>query len=167
MMKSALLSSVKLTAIVVACALMGSATAQTLPKEGNFDVTGCSSSVANVISFSPNHTASSWELTGSNLSNPPGGLLDKLSFRCVGMNWRQGEKTFASYVCEGVVPEGSKLLSYWRAEDGKVTRLANIGTGMFEGIELTTNVEPLGPFPQIKPGTSQNCSRNTGTYKLK
>lgn len=26
---------------------------------------------------------------------------------------------------------------------------------------------PAGPFPTIKPGTFQNCNRQTGTYKMK
>jgi hypothetical protein len=31
----------------------------------------------------------------------------------------------------------------------------------------TTAVQLMGPFPVIKPGTFQNCNRQTGTYKLK
>jgi hypothetical protein len=34
--------------------------------------------------FSKTHTASSYEMTGVNRSNPPGGLFDKLAFRSLG-----------------------------------------------------------------------------------
>jgi hypothetical protein len=63
-----------------------SAFAAELPKEGSYDYTACWSGVNNVITFSKTHTASSYEMTGSNRSNPPGGMFDKTTFRCVGMN---------------------------------------------------------------------------------
>ena len=63
-----------------------SAFAAELPKEGSYDYTACWSGVNNVITFSKTHTASSNELTGNIRSNPPGGMFDKNSFRCVGMN---------------------------------------------------------------------------------
>jgi len=49
-----------------------SAFAGELPKEGGFDYTSCWSGVNNVITFSKTHTASSFELTGTTRSNPPG-----------------------------------------------------------------------------------------------
>ena len=41
------------------------------------------------------------------------------------------------------------------------------GTGKYEGLVRTASVQTLGPFPAIKPGTFQNCNRQTETYKLK
>src|SRR6267142_5330309 len=63
-----------------------SAFAAELPKEGSYDYTSCWSGVNNVITFSKTHTASSFEMTGASRSNPPGGIFDKNTFRCVGMN---------------------------------------------------------------------------------
>ena len=63
-----------------------SAFAAELPKEGSYDHTACWSGANNVITFSKTHTASSYEMTGSIRSNPPGGMFDKHTFRCVGMN---------------------------------------------------------------------------------
>ena len=51
--------------------------------------------------FSKTHTASSYEMTGVNRSNPPGGLFDKLAFRCVGMNASLDGKVSGTTVCEG------------------------------------------------------------------
>ena len=41
------------------------ALAAELPKEGNYDYTSCQTSVNNVISFSKDHTAYGFELTGT------------------------------------------------------------------------------------------------------
>ena len=47
-----------------------SAFAAEVPKEGSYDYTSCWSGVNNVITFSKTHTASSFEMTGTNRSNP-------------------------------------------------------------------------------------------------
>ena len=145
-----------------------SALAGELPKEGNYDFTSCSSSVSNVITFSKTYTGSSYELTGTNRSNPPGGLFDKTTYRCVGMNTSLDAKVTASILCEAIDVDGDKYLSKVSTADGKSTRTIVAGTGKYEGIVTTqTAFEPLGPFPTIKEGTSQGCNRQTGTYKLK
>ena len=69
-----------------------SAFAAELPKEGSYDHTACWSGANNVITFSKTHTASSYEMIGSIRSNPPDGMFDKHSFRCVGMNASLGGK---------------------------------------------------------------------------
>jgi hypothetical protein len=60
------------------------AKAAELPKEGKFDVTTCYTVATNDITFSKTHSASTHELIGTSLSNPPGGMFDQQSFRCVG-----------------------------------------------------------------------------------
>ena len=140
-----------------------------LPKEGNYDYTACQTSVNNVISFSKEHTASSYELTGSINSNPPGGIFDKNSFRCVGTNSSLGGKTTGMTVCEAIDADGDKRLTYYSLmADGKVTREAVTGTGKYDGMVVSGNkYEAIGPFPTIKNGTTQTCNRQTGTYKIK
>jgi len=145
-----------------------SAFAAELPKEGSYDFTSCFSGVANVITFSKTHTASSYEITGTNRSNPPGGLFDKSTFRCVGMNASLDGKVTGSSVCEAIDVDGDKRLAYFSTSDGKTTRTNVAGTGKYEGMIATgTSFEPLGPFPAIKAGTVQDCNHQTGTYKLK
>ena len=145
-----------------------SAFAAEVPKEGSYDYTSCWSGVNNVITFSKTHTASSFEMTGTNRSNPPGGIFDKNTFRCVGMNASLDGKETASFVCEAIDVDGDKYLSKVSAGDGKTTRTIVAGTGKYEGIVTTqTAFEQLGPFPAIKDGTSQSCNHQTGTYKLK
>jgi hypothetical protein len=138
------------------------------PKEGNFDFTACWSGVSSTITFSKTHTASSLEQTGAIRSNIPGGIFDKETFRCVGMNASLGGKNTGSTVCEATDSDGNKrLTSFSQGSDGKVTREFVVGTGKYEGMITSGTVEPLGPFPVIKEGTFQNCNRQTGTYKLK
>jgi hypothetical protein len=147
----------------------GSLNAADLPKEGKYDFTACWSGVGNLVAFSKTHTANSFEMTGSTRSNPPGGMFDKNSFRCVGASATYEKRTTLISVCEAVDVDGDKRLTHFTvAEDGKITRRTVLGTGKYEGlIDENAAVQPLGPFPTIKPGTFQNCNRQTGTYKLK
>jgi hypothetical protein len=144
-----------------------SAFAAELPKEGNFDFTACWSGTSNTISFSKTHTARSYEQTGSIRSNPPGGMFDKETFRCVGMGASLGGKITGSTVCEATDGDGNKRLSHFSTADGKVTRETVAGTGKYDGMAMSATVEPLGPFPAVKEGTFQDCNHQTGTYKLK
>ena len=139
-----------------------------LPKEGNYDYTSCWAGVNNVISFSKDHNASSYEMTGVTRSNPSGGLFDKNSFRCVGTNSSMGERRSGIAVCEAIDADGDKRLTYFSVmPDGKITRETVTGTGKYDGMVASGKVEPLGPFPTVKAGSFQDCNRQIGTYKLK
>jgi hypothetical protein len=152
------------TALIVA----GSAVAQTLPKEGSYDFTSCWSGVISTIAFSKTHFAYTYEHTGSTRSNPPGGMFDKNTFRCVGLNDSLDGKRSGHTVCEAIDRDGDKRLTQFSmASDGKITRETVAGTGKYEGIVESGSATPLGPFPTIKTGTYQDCNRQTGTYKLK
>jgi hypothetical protein len=71
-------------------------------------------------------------------------------------------------VCEAIDRDGDKRLTQFvTGPDGKLDRQFIAGTGKYEGMTETSSVQPLGPFPTIKPGTFQNCNRQTGTYKMK
>ena len=145
-----------------------SAFAAELPKEGSYDFISCWSGVANTITFSKTLSASSWENTGTLRSDPPGGLFDMNTFRCVGMTASFDGKITNTRVCESIDADGDKRLT--REEltaDGKDTQTRVAGTGKYEGFVTTRTVEQLGSFPAIKDGTFQGCNRATGTYKLK
>jgi hypothetical protein len=167
-MKSSLKRQFASAGLVAAFTISGAATAQTFPKEGSFDFTACWSGVSNLIAFSKTHSAFSYEMTGSSRSNPPGGVFDKNTFRCVGMNASFDGKNTGSVTCEAIDPEGDKRLTYFSiSSDGKITREQVAGTGKYEGGATTGTVQPLGPFPVIKAGMFQDCNHQKGTYKLK
>lgn len=145
----------------------GMAAAQGVAKEGNYDFTSCWSGANNVVAFSKTHSAFSYEMTGTTRSNPPGGMFDKTAFRCVGMNYSFDGKVAGTAVCEAMDKDGDKSLTHFAVEGMKATRTQVSGTGKYEGMVSSGTTEPLGPFPAIKPGTFQNCNRQTGTYKMK
>jgi len=154
-------------AVFVAATAVGSAVAADIPKEGTYDFTSCWSGVSSVIAFSKTHSAISYEFTGASRSNPPGGLGHKNTFRCVGVNYSFGGKAGGTTVCEAVDPEGDKRLTYFFFQGVNVVREQIAGTGKYDGMTMSGAVQPLGPFPVIKPGTFQDCNDQTGTYKLK
>lgn len=154
--------------LVAALTAAGAAVAQTLPKEGSYDYTACWSGTNNVMDFSKTHTANTYEMSGTILSNPAGGLLDRATYRCLGIQTSFDGKQGGGNVCEAIDRDGDKRLSRFSlASDGKVTREVVTGTGKYEGMVENSKVSPLGPFPVVKAGTFQGCNHQTGTYKLK
>jgi len=148
--------------------MSGIASANNFPKEGNFDFTSCWSGVNTELSFSRGYSGTTYEMTGTQLSNPPGGIFDKNTFRCVGMNTMINGKLSSSNICEAVDADGHKRLTqFYFKPDGTVVREMVAGTGKYEGMTMTTTVTTLGTFNPIKSGTFQGCNRQTGTYKMK
>jgi hypothetical protein len=108
------------------------------------------------------------EQRGSTLSVPPGGMLDKGVFHCLGL-WTvfTGKNVYSNY-CELVFAGGDKILAtFTPGPDGTSIRDTVVGTGKYEGLALSGKVMQLGPYPVVKPGAFQNCNRQTGTYKIK
>ena len=162
------MNHIKLLVATAALAVTGAMGAVNLPKEGSFDYTACWSGNSSDIAFSNSQGASSFEMTGMILSNPPGGPFDKNTFRCVGMNTMINDKAGGGNVCEAVDADGDKrYVQFFIGADGSVTRQVVSGTGKYAGMVMNTTVTTLGPFPGIKAGTFQSCNRQTGTYKLK
>jgi hypothetical protein len=156
------------TALLAAFTVAGSAVAQTLPKEGSYDFTSCYSDTATTVSFGKDHSSLVYERTGMNTSNPPRGYMDKSTFRCVGMTSSFGGKNSGSSTCESIDKDGHKKLTYFSLDrDGTIVKEVVLGTGKYEGATEKGSTTTMGPYPTIKLGTSQNCVRQTGTYKLK
>jgi FlaG/FlaF family flagellin (archaellin) len=159
--------TVTLSATAATCIFGFTALAADLPKEGSYDYTSCYSGSLNPMSFSKTHSARTLEITGTIQSNPPGGLFDKVAYRCISLGYSAEGKTTATSVCEGVDKDGDKYLTHIVYDGATETRRIVDGTGKYEGMTATGTVESLGPFGALKPGTIQNCTRGKGTYKLK
>lgn len=154
--------------VLLAAGVAGIAAAQGYPKEGNYDFSSCWSGVSNMIAFDKTHVAYSFEMSGTTQTNPPGGAFDKLAFRCVGLNYVfAGKPLSGTTVCEAIDAQGDKSLTHFKTEGPAGTRVAITGTGKYEGMVSTGTTAPVGVFPTIKPGTFQNCNRQTGSYKMK
>ncbi len=155
-----------LAMLIVLGAAMGSAMGADLPKQGSFDFTACWSGTSSPIALSKTHTAFSYEITGTSRSAAPGGLFDNNTFHCVGVNASFDGSVRALTVCQSVDQEGDRWLREYSTVNGK-TRIREAGTGKYDGILTVADVEPLGPFPAVKPGTFQQCNHQYGTYKMK
>ncbi len=152
----------------VAAACATGASAADLPKEGSYDHTPCFTRTSTRIDFSPTHFAYTHEDVGTSASNPPGGLFDKESVRCVGMTANFEGKRSGATVCEGVAPKGDKRLTrFWYDDRGEYQREAVVGTGQYEGLVTTGSIKSVGQTQRIRPGVTQFCNQGTGTYKLK
>jgi hypothetical protein len=126
--------------IIVAVGLtlpaFGQAAAAELPKEGKYDFSDCSVATAlHGIEFSKTNGASSYEFVGTNRSNPPGGMFDMTSFRCVGLDTTIDAKQSATGVCEVIDKDGDKVLVRYDTDaQGRINESAIAGTGKYEGI---------------------------------
>ena len=82
---------------------------------------------------------------------------------------RDDGKTIAGRTaCMAIDADGDKRVAIFTNENGKETRHDVMGTGKYEGMEITDPVvENLGLLPVVKEGTTQACNHQTGTYKLK
>ena len=157
-----------LLALTAALASTGLSLAADLPKEGSYDYTTCFTRNTTRIEYSKTHFAYSHEDTGTSVSNPPGGLFDNETVRCVGMTASFDSKNWGSTVCIGVATNGDKRLTrFWYDSDGKYLREAVNGTGQYDGMETTGSVKRVGQTEQVTPGTTKYCNQATGTYKLK
>lgn len=159
---------VMVAASMVALAWPAAITAQSPAKEGRFDFVACWSGTSNAMPFSKTHSAYTMEFTGMTRSNIADSPFDNNSFRCIGVGGNLGGSATMTVYCESVDRDGDKRLAVYHTDaGGKTSRETVAGTGKFEGITSTIDVVPLGPFPVVKPGTFQNCNRQSGTYRMK
>jgi len=138
-----------------------------LPKEGSYDFMSCFTGSSNTMEFSKSHSANTSEIRGTSLSSPPGGLFDKVAFRCISMNYSGDGKPSGMTLCEGVDKDGDKYLSHLVLDGSQTTRKVVAGTGKYEGMTASGTAVSVGPFGATAPGQIQSCTHQTGTYKLK
>ena len=144
---------------------IGAAAGQGMPNEWPIDISTCWSGVSNTVAFSKTHAAQSFELTGTTQSTTRGGAFDGRTFHCVGMVNLIDGKSPGAFTCESVDRDGDKYFTQYTGEGAKYTGTVLAGTGKYDRMAATFISESTGPFPAVTPGTFQNCSHQTGTYK--
>jgi hypothetical protein len=161
--------------VIIAAIFVMPAKAAELPKEGKVDVTTCYTVTTNDITFSKTHTATTYEIIGVNTSNPPDGMFDQTSLRCLGLNSIIDGKFSATTYCESIDTDGDKIFT--RSTLGSIEgvgqddthvgqAVALTGTGKYEGLVRTGTMENY-LIRSAKPGLIQRCGRGTYTYRLK
>jgi hypothetical protein len=118
------------------------------------------------MDFSPTQHGNTLEIRGTILTNPPGGLWDKVAFRCVAMNYTAEGKRSGMTLCEGVDKDGDKYLSHLVVDGAQQTRRVVAGTGKYAGMTASGTAVPLGPFGKPVAGLEHNCTHQKGTYTL-
>lgn len=146
---------------------VGGASAASLPKEGRYDYTACNTGERKRIDFSKTHWAYSFEQTGTVLSNPPGGMFDRSTSRCVGLQTSFDGKVSGNTVCESIDTDGDRRLTVYTRDGDRYVREQIVGTGKYDGMISSGTVDSLPAFAEIKPGIYQNCNHQTGTYTSK
>jgi hypothetical protein len=137
-----------------------------LPQEGKYDVMSCWSGTQTLIELSKSASVQTSDVVGTNRAATPGTLLDMTTFRCIGSGMTVNGKYTGQDVCEAIDRDGDKIITRFVGEDGKESIAMAIGTGKYEGITRKGQTEPVGTFPQVKPGGVQGCNHTTGTYAL-
>src|SRR5262245_57226050 len=106
-----------------------------MPKEGTFDYIGRFSGTSNTSKFSDTRSLVSFEQTGMIQSVVPGGLFDKETFHCIGVEIMvDGKVTNGTTLCEATDKEDNKRLYRFSVGDGKTTREEVAGTGKYDGL---------------------------------
>ena len=159
--------TVALAAAFAACISCFQAPAADLPKEGAYDFMSCYSGTVSAMNFSKTHNANTSEIAGTIQTSPPGGIFDKVAFRCISLSYSADGKTTGTTVCEGIDKDGDKYMTHIVGDGTNSTRKVVAGSGKYDGLVASGTVEAMGPFGALKPGTTQNCSHQKGTYKLK
>jgi len=162
-----LLTSATLAGALVVAAAAAAAGPQHLAKEGAFAYRACYSGTSKAVVLSKSQVAFSVDLTGENVADTPGTFLDHASFRCEGIGTRFGKERTDKTACLFVDQDGDKALALVTMRNGKWHRQDIGGTGKYDGMVVHADVESMGRFPTMQPGTFQGCNHVAGTYKLK
>jgi len=163
------MKNIHLAAMIFAIsALQNAVWAQTQPKSGKFDYTACWTVSTNVMNPIDKVVATSYEMTGITRSAIPGDLFDNNTFHCIGLSTNFNGKQTNQNTCVSVDKDGDKRVGTFTVlEDGTTKRAQVAGTGKFDGMSQTTEATPYAAGHVVKPGTIQQCNRQTGTYTLK
>jgi hypothetical protein len=142
-------------AVTALIAAIGPLSAAELPKEGKYDFSDCGVATGLYgIEFSRTNVASSYKYVGTNRSNPPGGMFDMTSFKCVALNTTINAKQSATGVCEVLDKDGDKLLTRYDTDaQGETERVGDSGTGKYEGV-ISCDSGPASSPIRISSSTS-------------
>lgn len=89
---------------------LGSATAQPIPKEGNYDYASRSSGTSIGIQFSKTHGTYTLERVGNTRINPPDVAFRALAYHCMGQGSTIDSKSSNSYYCQVADNDGDKFM---------------------------------------------------------
>lgn len=153
--------------VLVNAAALACATAQVPPpiaKEGGVDISVCWGGQLHMLTPAPNELFGTYVVTGG--TRAADGVFDSMSLECLGaVENRAGEYRHKGY-CTFQSPGGDKVYGTDATTAQGYTWQFLGGTGKFQGISGSGNVERLGNLTPIRQGTVQGCRRLVGRYRL-
>lgn len=134
--------------------------------ETPFDITSCLAGEIKVISGSKELTVLGAEVRGIFRSNHENKALDNMTIYCIAVfRIMSGKGTSIAY-CKGMDPDGDVIVQEHRRDGPKVTWKFLQGTGKYKGITGGGTGKVVARGKPITPGTTQGCSRVTGTFQV-
>jgi hypothetical protein len=131
------------------------------------DMMSCGDGTYTTIVSSQELTIMGYEAKGINLDNLPSKAFDNMTFHGVGVLKIEKGKMSGTLYYKYMDPTGDfvfvEVLQVAMERDWKYL----YGTGKWKGVTGGGKAFPITKGKPISPGTSQNCSKITGTYELK
>lgn len=134
--------------------------------ETPFDVTCCYAGEMKVISASKELTVLGVEGTGIFRSHHENKALDNMTIYAIGVFRIEAGKGTSIAYCKGMDPDGDVIVQEHRRDGPKVTWKFLQGTGKYKGITGGGTGKVVARGKPITPGTTQGCSRVTGTFEV-
>jgi len=131
------------------------------------DMMSCGSGTTTPIVASEDLTIMGIEAKGINLDNLASKVFDNMTYHSVGVVTIDSGKLTATMYVKYMDPNGDffivEVLQVGMERDWKFL----YGTGIWKGVTGGGKAFPFTKGKPISPGTSQSCTKITGTYELK
>jgi hypothetical protein len=134
--------------------------------EQHYDITDCGSMTITTNSATDELTIITFDFKGIARSNSENKLFDNCTVFYVGVARSAPGKTTAHGYSKYMDPDGDFVIME-SIREGDVTTMTFLqGTGKWKGIKGGGKLRRIASGTPIAPGTSQYCTRHTGSFEL-
>jgi hypothetical protein len=134
--------------------------------EQPFDVTYCYSGAVTMVSASKQLTVFGAEVKGIIRSNHENKAFDNMTMHCMTIFRIVAGKATGTAYCKAIDPDGDIIVQEHTRVGSQSTWKFLQGTGKWKGITGGGTGKPITRGKPITPGTTQACSRVSGTFEL-
>ena len=136
--------------------------------EESFDCTHCRSWTITILSETEELTITSVEGKGIIMSNLPNKVFDNMTTHLITLSKNMAGKVTSLTYNKFMDPDGDFVIVETTSAPGETESNCKFlqGTGKWKGIKGSGKFRPITRGKPITPGTSQGCSRWTGTFEL-
>jgi len=136
--------------------------------EESFDCTHCRSWTITILSETEELTITSVEGKGIIMSNLPNKVFDNMTTHLITLSKNMAGKVTSLTYNKFMDPDGDFVIVETTSAPGETESNCKFlqGTGKWKGIKGSGKFRPITHGKPITAGTSQGCSRWTGTFEL-